>query len=143
MVTTYTLDSISAILTEYVIKNQELKSLNPSHPDFKILGRKLLGLATQMELNFGEKLEEILTDAYDEYCPDNEISNINEYLNGDYLSTGLDANGSITYDFKSGSGISVSVDEYEGKSARFVINPNPIQLVLDIEKEPRKIVWSL
>jgi len=143
MVTTYTKSSISALFTDYIIKNQELKTLNPSHPDFQLLSRQLKGLATQMELNFGESLEEILTDAYDEYCPDNDISHINEYLNGEYVHTGIDAEGIITYDFMTGSGISVSVDEYEGKSARFVINPNPIQLVLDIENEPRKIVWSL
>jgi len=143
MVSTYTKASISALLCDYVSKNQELRSLSPSHPDFQSITRKLNGIATQLELNFGESLEEILTDAYDEYCPDNEISDIHEYLTGTYTQTGVDADGNITYDFQTGSGIKVAVDEYEGQESRFVINPNPVQLVLEIEKEGRKVIWSI
>jgi len=135
--------SYATILSSYVSKNAELRKLNETHPDFKVLQRQLNGLATQIELNFGDKMEEILTDTYDEYCPDNDISHINEYLLGNYIQTGIDAEGHITYDFVQGSGVKVAVDEYENQTARFVINPNPIQLVLDIEGEPRKIVWSL
>lgn len=91
---------------------------------------------------FQEDLIEVLQDIYDEYCPDNDLMLLSQYVPTQIFRT-VDASGAMAYDCQSDQGVIVNVDEYSGRTCRLFLLPNPARFVLDVEGEGRTTVWRL
>lgn len=81
-------------------------------------------------MEYGEWLEEILSQVYDEYCPDDEVVSPISYLYGSNLLSG-----------DSPVGVEVHADDFPGVQARLVLLPDPVRLEL-YNEHFREVIWQ-
>ena len=84
---------------------------------------------------YGEYLENVLTQVHDEVCPDTDV-----LLPTAYLPTTLISEDNTAIPAK--EGVWVDTEEFPDREARLVLVPNPTRLVLSVGKNIRKEVWK-
>ncbi|MDH5603126.1 MAG: hypothetical protein OEY51_04285 [Cyclobacteriaceae bacterium] len=124
-------------LTELVNLRNKLNGLDYNHPEYDDIEESLHDKEDDFLESHGEFLEDILHNVHDEYCPDNDVLLPIAYLAKQYIVTG-DGQYEVPYN----AGVFVDADDYPGKNTRLVLIPNPVRLILNIDKNTRVTVWS-
>lgn len=76
----------------------------------------------QLKQKHGHYLNELLFDIYDEYCPDNEVQEICDYL--------------------SLKGVSVEADDFPGIHAQLYLKPEPLRITIkDTKFDFEEVLW--
>lgn len=112
---------LNTALLEIVKKREELSKVNYNDPTYDNLEEQLHDLEDDFQDEYGEYLENILQQVHDEFCPDNDVLMPIGYL---------------------GQGIPVEVDKLPGKDTRLILAPNPIRIILSVNKEKQQVVWN-
>lgn len=92
--------------------------------------------------NFGDYMEDTLTDIHDEHCPESDVLLPTAYLAKKYVDRGSSPSGQKLLDVDSDEGVIVDTDDYPNKVVRLVIVPGPTRILLQIGKETREEVWT-
>jgi hypothetical protein len=107
-------------LAEIIKCKTELGELSYNNPKYDELEDALHELEDDFQEKFGIKLEEILQDVHDKYCPDNDVLLPVAYL---------------------GKGVIVEADEYPGKDTRLTLLTGPPRIILSLGTS-QKVVWT-
>ncbi len=118
------------------VKN-ELSGLDYNDERYDEVEEKLHDLEDNFVEKFGDFLEEVLHNVHDEYCPDNDV-----LLPIAYLAKEYSISSDNQYDVAPNSGVFVDADDYPGKNTRLVLIPNPLRIVMNIDKENRETLWT-
>ncbi len=94
----------------------------------------------QLTDEFGAYIEEAIFNVHDEYCPDDDIHAIADYLPTYFEREGV--NGHTRYMLPLGQGVAVETDDYPGVPTRLALVPNPTRLVLKVQNsEQEEVLW--
>ncbi len=89
---------------------------------------------------YGEEIEDILSDVYDELCPGDEVLSPIAYLATTYKKVG-ENQGVNVYDVEFDQGLPISIEGSGAKEPRLVILPNPLRVILNVDSKTRYRVW--
>jgi len=104
------------------------------------LSIQLHQLQDQLTDEFGAYIEEAIFSVHDEYCPDDEIHAISDYMPAYFVREGV--NGHSRFLLPLGQGVEVETDDYPGIPTRLALVPNPTRLVLKIQdNEMEEVLW--
>lgn len=79
---------------------------------------------TQLQMQYGHEMNEILFSIYDEYCEDDPIRPFTDYIHRE--------------------GVEVEADDFPGVKAHLILNTHPLRFELQHPKgEYKQVVWSL
>ena len=112
--------ALDKALTEIVKKREELGKIDYNNPKYDDLEEQLHDLEDAFQDEYGEYLEEALTEIHDKYCPDNDVLMPIAYL---------------------GKGVYVEVDKFPGKETKLILIPTPPRIVLTV-KDKQEVVWT-
>lgn len=87
--------------------------------------------------NYGDFIEDAILEVHNKYCPDNDVLVPIAYLGNKYIFT----EGSV--DIDSNQGVLVDASDYPDKSARLVLVPSPVRIMLMVGDDIKKEVWKL
>jgi len=113
--------ALNEALLKIVKKREELSNVNYNDPTYDNLEEQLHDLEDDFQDEYGAYLETALQQVHDEFCPDNDVLMPIGYL---------------------GQGIPVEVDKLPGKDTRLILAPDPIRIILSVNKEKQQVVWS-
>lgn len=133
--------TIGVALTEIIELKNKLKKLDYNDPNYDQAEDALHVLEDKFLKSYGKQLEEILMDVHDEFCPDIDILSPLSYIAEEYISVGQNDRGPL-YDVEANQGLHLELDDYPGKPTRFVLMPNPLRVVLNVDASSREVVWS-
>ncbi|PSR56417.1 hypothetical protein AHMF7605_24410 [Adhaeribacter arboris] len=126
---------LNSSLITIIQKKQELSKLTYDDDRYDEIEEELHDLEDDFNENFGDFLEDILTQVHDKVCPDTDV-----LLPTAYLPTQLASEDNATISAK--EGVWVDTEEFPDREARLVLVPNPTRLVLSVGKNVRKEVWK-
>jgi hypothetical protein len=115
-----------------------LKSYEESSYDE--LEDKLHDLEDSFIDGLGDELEEILSEVYDELCPNDEVLSPLAYLATTYKKIG-ESQGLNVYEVEPDQGLLVSIEGAGKKNTRLVVLPNPLRVLLNVDQKTRYRVW--
>ena len=93
-------------------------------------------LQNQLINEFGAYLEEAIFNVHDEYCPDDEMKSLLNYLPAYYYQQ------KKFYQLPLDQGVLVEADDYPGQLVRLAIVPNPVRLVMKIQDTgAEEVLW--
>lgn len=124
-------------LIEIVKTRLELSELDYSNSKYDELEERLHMMEDTFHENYGATLETALQDVHDEYCPDTNVLLPIAYIAKKYI-----LNEKNIYSPAPNEGVIVEMDDYPGKDTKLVLVPNPLRIILCIENNQQKIVWS-
>ncbi len=113
--------ALDQALLEIIRKREELGKIDYNNPKYDVLEEELHDLEDDFQDEYGDFLEEALQQVHDEFCPDNDVLIPIGYL---------------------GQGVPVEVDSMPGKDTRLVLAASPLRLILSVDKEKQRVVWS-
>lgn len=117
---------------------QKLES--PESPTYQALGNGIQEIQQQLTIEYGPYIEEAIFNVHDEYCPDDEIHPLMDYLPTYFEKTGV--NGHTRYTVPKGEGLPVEADDFPGERTRLALVPSPTRLVLKCqESDLEEVVW--
>ncbi len=77
----------------------------------------------QLKQKHGHYLKELMFDIYDEYCSDNEMQDLSDYL--------------------SPKGVEVEADDFPGIHSKLFIKPEPLRIVIsDVQFSYEEVLWK-
>ncbi len=88
---------------------------------------------------YGDYLEEVFQAIHDEFCPDSDVLLPIAYLAKKYYVK--DKDGRKIYSPYPGDGVFVDVEDYPNHDTRMVIVPDPVRIVLIINKSKIEELW--
>ena len=86
---------------------------------------------------FGTYLEEVLHNVHDEVAPDTEV-----LLPIAYMAKVYSISEDGQFDVSHNSGVFVDADDFPGKNTRLVFIPNPVRIVMNVDRENRETLWT-
>ncbi|MEH0156049.1 hypothetical protein V6R21_18015 [Limibacter armeniacum] len=134
-------EAIEKALIEIIKKRSELNQLSYEDEKYDETEDALHDLEDDFVDDHGDTLEDILSDVHDDLCPDIDVLSPLSYIAQQYVQTGENAMGP-EYDVTFDQGVFVEVDDYLGKPTKLVIIPNPLRIILNIDRQNRELVWS-
>jgi hypothetical protein len=136
---TLTGNAIDQIMADIIDTRIKLNGLNYSHPDYDVLEERLHDLEDDFHSEAEKELDEVFSELYDEYCSDNDILPLASYLSGSYI---INPNVMPSIEPVAGTGISVSIEEFEGKDARLALAPFPTRIIVSVRGGAHKVLWQ-
>ena len=130
------LGELNRHLTKIIDRKLELLKLDYNSDNYDDLEEDLHLLEDDFIEKYGDFLEDALHEVHDEFCPDTDVLLPTAYL----PRFALENNG--TFDAKHDDGVYVEVDDYPGKETKLVLLPNPVRIVLNIDKNTKEVVWE-
>ena len=121
-------------------KKNELIKIDYNDEAYDNVEEELHDLEDDFQEKYGDYLEDVLQDLHDKLCPDNDVLLPIAYLAKEYLTAPGD-NDELAYDVKASEGVLVEVDDYPDQLTRLVLLPNPLRILLQINKQHREEVW--
>lgn len=103
--------------------------------------KELIKSESQFLKQYGIYLQEVLKDVHDEICPDDNVLSPMEYLADKYIDTGNKRDGRKVYEVENDEGVAVGVDDYPNKDTKLVILPNPVRIMLIVDRKDREELW--
>lgn len=101
------------------------------------LSLQIQQLHVQLSDEFGSYLEEALFMVHDEFCPDDEVKSLVEYLPTYFIKEGT------RYFLPKGEGVAVETDDYPGIATRLALVPNPTRVVLKVQDSGQEeVLWA-
>lgn len=126
-------------LVALVEKKNQLSELSYADKNYDVIEEELHDMEDDFVDEYGEFLEDILTDVHDDICPDSDVLLPTAYLANKYTRQEIDKQ--IVY-FPADGGVIVDVDKYPNKLTRLVLVPAPTRLILQISKDQEEVVWN-
>lgn len=115
------INALEKALLKIVEKREELSKVDYSNPKYDELEEQLHDLEDDLQDEYGDFLEEALQQVHNEYCPDTDVLMPIGYI---------------------GQGVPVEVDELPGKDTRLSLAPSPVRIILTVDKDKEKVVWT-
>ncbi len=128
---------LNQALLELIEKRVALSKLTYDNKNYDVIEEELHDLEDDFIDEFGEFVEEKLSEVYDEFCPDNDVLSPIAYIAKKY--TKKDGNYWVTQE----EGISVDMDDFPNSDTKLVILPSPFRIVLNIDGNDSRIVWPI
>lgn len=112
-------------------KKEEIANYVETDFAYEILKNEIDQLSDYLRKNYGPVLDEALFGIYDEFCPDNEIKDYQEYITQDYTVKQLI------------NAVEVEADDIPGIHATLALVPNPARFVLTShDLNFQEVVWT-
>ncbi len=131
------LQALDASLQEIVKKRMALQKIDYNNPKYDEIEEALHDAEDTFQDEYGDYLEERLQEVHDEYCPDTDVLHPIAYIAKNYI---VSANNE--YSVATNEGVYVEADNYPNKDTKLAILPNPLRVVLNIDKDNQKLVWT-
>jgi len=126
--------SLADIKTQ--LQNEATGSI--SHTELSL---QIQQLQAQLLDEFGPYLEEALFTVHDEFCPDDEVKPLLDYVPTYFEKEG--SNGHTRYFLPKGEGVEVETDDYPGIPTRLALVPNPTRVVLKVQDSGmEEVLWA-
>lgn len=117
-------------LIEIIEVKNKLADLTYNDEQYDELEDKLHDLEDSFIDEHDESISDLLSDIYDEYCPEEEILSPISYIANRYIVDGKD----YLVDIREGVFVEIEKKDYPVNSGRIVLLPNPLRFAL-ITKE--------
>ena len=124
-------------IQEIALRRNALKKIDYNDPKYDDLEEELHDLEDSLHVKYGDYLEDILKDVHDKYCPDTDVLYPIAYLAKSYL---IGSKNEFTV--AATEGVYVEVDSIPGKESKLVIVPNPVWIILNVDKGQQQVVWT-
>ncbi|BDD04035.1 hypothetical protein [Aureibacter tunicatorum] len=135
------IEKLNADLTEIALLKNKLNDMDYNNPKYDDVEEELHDLEDDFMEEFGDALEDILTDIHEELCPDNEVLLPIAYLANQYEVLDKDEDGKTLFDAKFNEGVIVDVDSIDDQISRLVLVPGPARILLQAGKKIKKELW--
>jgi len=110
-------------LDKLILKAVQLRSQIEMYQSDPILVKSYEKSFSQLKMKYGQYLEEILFEIYDEHCADSQVENLESYL--------------------SVQGVEVEADDFPGVKAKLQIRTAPLRFVLlNPQATYEEVVWK-
>lgn len=129
-------------LINIIEKKNALSTLNYADEAYDNIEEELHDLEDDFLEKYGPFLEEALHVVHDEYCPDNDVLLPIAYFANKYIQKGQNADGLPVYEAPVNEGVIVDVDDFPEKICRLVFVPNPLRLIMNVDKGAPVEVWK-
>lgn len=136
------LKALDDFLLKLVVVKTKLSKLDYNDPEYDTWEDRLHDLEDEFVDEYGEILEDILSDVHEKYCPDDEVLLPTAYLAQHYLITEEVRNNQPVIDVRYSDGLMVSNDEYINYDCRLVMLPNPFRILFTVKNKLKKIAWE-
>ncbi len=128
---------MSVDLQRLVEVKSQAASFKENNGEFKSIQKMFERMSRHFQEKYNLSMQDILFDIYDEYCPDDEIEPLKNYLAEHYQAN---ENG---FDVPLDEGVLVHVDDFEFTEARLVLLPDPARIVLQhAGSSHREVLWQ-
>ncbi len=124
-------------IQDIALRRNALKKIDYNDPKYDDLEEELHDLEDSLHVKYGDYLEDILKDVHDKYCPDTDVLYPIAYLAKSYL---IGSKNEFTV--AATEGVYVEVDSIPGKETKLVIVPNPVRIILNVDKGQQQVVWT-
>ncbi len=132
-------EKLNIDLIELINKRNELARLDYNSHDYDDVEEQLHDMEDDFLDTYGEYLEGVLQAIHDEFCPESDVLLPIAYLAKKYYIK--EKNGKTLYAPYPGEGVIVEVDNYMDHDTRMVFVPDPVRLVLIIDKAQIEELW--
>ena len=129
-------EEINKSLAELVIVKNKLAETTYDNENYDEIEDELHDLEDSFMEKYEEFLTDVLGDVHEEYCPEDEVLSPIAYVANKYIAKEKDE-----YTVSINDGVLVEVEKFNADEGRLVIIPNPLRIVLNLEKQ-KVIVWS-
>ena len=133
------LEKLNIDLILLINKRNELARLDYNSQNYDDVEEELHDMEDDFLDEYGEYLESVLQAIHDEFCPESDVLLPIAYLAKKYYVK--EKNGKNLYSPYPGEGVFVEVDNYINHDTRIVFVPDPIRLVLIIDKSQIEELW--
>jgi hypothetical protein len=117
-------------------KRIELSQMGYDHKNYDDVEEELHDLEDEFNDKYGDYLERILEDIHKEYCPESDVLLPTAYLAKSFK---IAPDGSI--EVGKNAGVEVELEADPAASAKLLLLPTPVRIVLQVGKN-KKIVWK-
>ena len=132
-------EKLNLELIQLINKRNELARLDYNSQDYDDVEEHLHDLEDAFLDEYGDYFENILQAIHEEFCPESDVLLPIAYLAKKYYVK--EKNGKMLYSPYPGEGVYVEVDDYMDHDTRMVIVPDPVRLVLIIDKSQVEELW--
>lgn len=126
-------------LIQLIDKRNELSELDYNDEEYDTIEEDLHDLEDEFLENYGTYLESALQAVHDEFSPESEVLLPIAYLAKRYYVK--EKNGKKLYAPYPGEGVIVEVDNYIDRDTRMVLIPDPVRIILIIDKAQIEELW--
>ena len=117
------------------MKNK-LANTTYDNADYDVIEDEVHDLEDSFMDKYGDFLTDILGDVHEEYCPEDEVLSPIAYIANKYIEK---ENNEFSVSIN--DGVLVEVEKFNADEGRLVLIPNPLRVVLNLEKQ-KVIVWN-
>ncbi len=109
-------------INQLINKIYTIKSHLEMHENDPLLVESYHDYYQQLKQQHGHYLNELLFDIYDEYCADDEVRELSEYL--------------------SPGGVEIEADDFPGIHAKLFMKPEPLRITIkDVKFNFEEVLW--
>jgi hypothetical protein len=121
--------ALDQALYQLIQKRDTLARLGYDHEQYDEVEEELHNLEDDLQVEFGDYLENALKRVHDEYCPESEVLLPMAYLPRQYQRLS-DATGIDEYEIGDNDGVWVELKDFPSLDAKLVLLPSPPRLEL-------------
>lgn len=129
-------EEINKALGELVVMKNKLAATSYDNKEYDKIEDSVHDLEDDFMENYGDLLTDVLGDVHEEYCPEDEVLNPIAYIANKYIEKENDE-----FSVSINDGVLVEVEKFGADEGRLVIIPNPLRIVLNLEKQ-KVVVWN-
>ncbi len=133
------LNKLNTDLIQLIEKRNQLSELDYNDKDYDDVEEALHDMEDDFLEMYGDYLESALEAVHDEFSPESEVLLPIAYLAKKYFVK--EKNGARLYSPYPGEGVFVEVDNYVDHDTRMVIVPDPVRIILIIDKSRIEELW--
>lgn len=128
------------LLISIIEKKQSILGLTYENPEYDKVEDALHDLEDEFIDSYGEELEKIFQSIYDTLDSEDEVFLPTAYIATSYII--LKNGNAVTYDVSLSQGFRVETPKYAGQIVTIVLLPNPMRILIQIDKKTREVLWQ-
>ena len=136
------INALNQALSQLVEKRNQLAAISYSDSKYDEVEEELHAMEDEFLEEYGEYMEEVLTDLHDKDFPESDVLSPIAYLAKKYVVKSTHSDGRVEYNISSKDGVWVEAFSLPAKSVRLVLMPNPPRFVIHFDNGQQKEVWS-
>lgn len=133
------IEKLNKDFKELIGKRNTLSELDYNDKTYDDVEEELHDLEDDFQEEYGDFLEKAFEAVHDEFCPDNDVLLPIAYIAKKYYIK--DKGDKKLYAPYPGEGVIVEVDNYMDHDTRMVMVPDPVRIVLIIDKAQVEELW--
>lgn len=134
--------ALNADLLELVEKKTLLSTMTYDNKNYDEIEEELHDLEDDFLDNYGDMLEDVISEAHEKIHSDNDILLPIAYVGQRYSKNGKNEDGSAHYDVEHGEGVLIETELYPNKETRLVLVPSPTRIELLVAGVKKEIIWE-